>query len=104
MVLLWCVQLVSFRPNDPLSDEDGTRYRLFGDRLDPWDERDNPYWIVNRNHMYDDIDRFNGMLSIKADIAKWWFVSYKIGIDRYTQTASNRLAANGVLKQVWQKV
>ena len=31
------------------------------------------------------------------------FVSYKIGIDRYTQTASNRLAANGVLKQVWQK-
>ena len=29
------------------------------------------YWIVNRNHMYDDIDRFNGMLSIKADIAKW---------------------------------
>lgn len=84
-------------------NEDGTRYRLFGDRLDPWDERDNPYWIVNRNHMYDDIDRFNGMLSIKADIAKWWFVSYKIGIDRYTQTASNRLAANGVLKQVWQK-
>lgn len=81
-------------------NEDGTRYRLFGDRLDPWDERDNPYWIVNRNHMYDDIDRFNGMLSIKADIAKWWFVSYKIGIDRYTQTASNRLAANGVLKQV----
>ena len=50
-------------------NEDGTRYRLFGDRLDPWDERDNPYWIVNRNHMYDDIDRFNGMLSIKADIA-----------------------------------
>lgn len=84
-------------------NEDGTRYRLFGDRLDPWDESDNPYWIVNRNHMYDDIDRFNGMLSIKADIAKWWFVSYKIGIDRYTQTASNRLAANGVLKQVWQK-
>ncbi len=66
-------------------NEDGTRYRLFGDRLDPWDERDNPYWIVNRNHMYDDIDRFNGMLSIKADIAKWWFVSYKIGIDRYTK-------------------
>lgn len=63
-----------------------------------------PLLIVNRNHMYDDIDRFNGMLSIKADIAKWWFVSYKIGIDRYTQTASNRLAANGVLKQVWQKV
>ena len=42
------------------------------------------------------------MVSLKADITKWWFLSYKIGLDQYTQTASNRLAANGVLKQVWQ--
>lgn len=84
-------------------NEDGSRYRMFGNRLDPWDERDNPYWIVNKNHMYDDTDRFTGMISIKADIAKWWFVSYKVGLDQYTQTASNRLASGGVLKQVWQK-
>ena len=29
-------------------NEDGSRYRMFGDRLDPWEERDNPYWIVNK--------------------------------------------------------
>lgn len=74
-------------------NEDGSRYRMFGNHLDPWDERDNPYWIVNKNHMYDDTDRFTGMISIKADIAKWWFVSYKVGLDQYTQTASNRLAS-----------
>ncbi|WP_370520893.1 SusC/RagA family TonB-linked outer membrane protein [Bacteroides sp. 214] len=84
-------------------NEDGSRYRMFGDRLDPWDERDNPYWVVNKNRMYDDTDRFTGTIGIKADIAKWWFVSYKVGLDQYTQTASNRLAAGGVLKQVWQK-
>lgn len=83
-------------------NEDGSRYRMFGDRLDPWDETDNPYWIVNKNRIYDNTDRFTGMLSLKADIAKWWFVSYKVGLDQYTQTASNRLASNGVLKQIWQ--
>ncbi|AVM58874.1 SusC/RagA family TonB-linked outer membrane protein [Bacteroides heparinolyticus] len=84
-------------------NEDGSRYRMFGDRLDPWDEEDNPYWIVNKNHIYDNTHRFTGAISVKADIAKWWFLSYKVGLDQYTQTASNRLAANGVLKQVWQK-
>lgn len=84
-------------------NEDGSRYQMFGDRLDPWDERDNPYWIVNKNHLFDDTDRFTGMFSVKADITKWWFISYKLGLDQYTQTSSNRLAPNGVLKQVWQK-
>lgn len=84
-------------------NEDGSRYQMFGDRLDPWDEKDNPYWIVNKNHLFDDTDRFTGMFSVKADITKWWFISYKLGLDQYTQTSSNRLAPNGVLKQVWQK-
>ena len=84
-------------------NEDGSRYRMFGDRLDPWDERDNPYWVVNKNRMYDNTDRFTGMIGIKADITKWWFISYKVGLDEYTQKASNRLAAGGVLKQIWQQ-
>ncbi len=84
-------------------NEDGTRYRMFGDRLQPWDEKDNPYWIINKNRMFDDTRRFTGMLSMRADVTDWWFLSYKLGLDQYTQTASNRLAAGGVLKQIWQK-
>ncbi len=83
-------------------NEDGSRYRMFGERLDPWDERDNPYWIVNKNKMYDNTDRFTGNLSVKADIADWWFIQYRLGIDSYTQINSNRIAAGGVIKQVWQ--
>ncbi len=83
-------------------NEDGSRYRMFGDRLDPWDERGNPYWIVNRNKMYDNTNRFTGSINIKADVAKWWYLSYKIGIDTYTQVNSNRVASDGAIKQVWQ--
>src|SRR3989339_159560 len=95
----------NWSPFDDMSNylnEDGTRYRMFGDRLDPWEERDNPYWIVNKNKMFDDTDRFTGSLGVKADITDWWFVQYRLGIDSYTQINSNRIAANGVIKQVWQ--
>ena len=84
------------------ANEDGSRYRMFGERLDPWDERDNPYWIVNKNKMYDNTDRFTGSLSVKADVTDWWFIQYRLGIDSYTQINSNRIAAKGVIKQVWQ--
>jgi ferric enterobactin receptor len=84
-------------------NEDGSRYRMFGTRLDPWDERDNPYWIINKNKIYDDNDRFTGNISVRADIAKWWFISYRLGIDTYTLDDSKRIAANGAIKQVWQK-
>ena len=95
----------NWSPFDDMShymNEDGSRYKMFGERLDPWDERDNPYWIVNKNKMFDNTDRFTGSLSVKADIADWWFIQYRLGIDSYTQINSNRIAADGVIKQVWQ--
>lgn len=95
----------NWSPSDNMSNylnEDGSRYRMFGERLDPWDERDNPYWIVNKNKMFDNTDRFTGGLAVKADIADWWFIQYRLGIDSYNQINSNRIAAGGVIKQVWQ--
>ena len=95
----------NWSPFDNMSNymnEDGSRYRMFGERLDPWEERDNPYWIINKNKMFDDTDRFTGSLSVKADIADWWFVQYRLGIDTYAQTNSTRIAAKGAIKQVWQ--
>ena len=83
-------------------NEDGTRYQMFGDRLDPWDEKDNPYWIINKNKMWDDTQRWTGSVKVKADITKWWFLSYNLGLDMYTQTSSNRIAPGGAIKQLWQ--
>ena len=96
----------NWSPSDDMREylnPDGTRRSLFPTRLDPEDERDNPYWIVNNNKMYDDTDRFTGNFNVRADIASWWWVSARIGIDQYTTVNSNRFNPGGVMKKVWQK-
>ena len=84
-------------------NEDGSRYQMFGDRLDPWDEKDNPYWIINKNKIWDDNQRWTGSVKVKADVTKWWFLTYNIGLDMYTQVNSKRIAPGGAIKDVWQK-
>lgn len=83
-------------------NEDGTRYRMFGDRLDVVDERDNPYWILNKNKLQDNTERFTGNFSVKADITDWWWISYRMGIDSYTTDDSKIIGAGGVYKTAWQ--
>lgn len=83
-------------------NEDGTRYRMFGERLDPWDETDNPYWIINKNKLHDKTERFTGSFSIKADITDWWWLMFRMGIDSYHTDYTKRIAAGGVYKDEWQ--
>ena len=93
-------------PTDDMThylNEDGSRYRMFGDRLDVVDERDNPYWIINKNKLEDATERFTGNFSIKADITDWWWISYRMGIDSYTTENRNQIGAGGVYKEAWQK-
>ncbi|MDE6714849.1 MAG: SusC/RagA family TonB-linked outer membrane protein [Muribaculaceae bacterium] len=84
-------------------NEDGSRYRVFGDRLNPWDEKTNPYWILNKNQIKDNTERFTGNFNIKADITDWWWISYRMGIDSYLFTDQKTIGADGVNKQLWQK-
>ena len=82
-------------------NEDGTRYRMFGDEIQPWDEMDNPYWIINKNPMKDNTERFTGNFSVKADLTDWWWVSYRMGVDSYTTDNSMRITRDGVFKNEW---
>ncbi len=86
-------------------NEDGSRYKLAGvaEDLDPWEERNNPYWIINKDSYTDHTERFTGSINLRADITPWWFINYRAGIDTYSQSNDTRVAANGVVKQVWQK-
>lgn len=98
-------RIYGFGTNDDMKhylNEDGSRYRMFGDRLDPWDESDNPYWIINKNKLKDKTTRFTGSVNIKADITDWWWISFRLGTDRYTTENSKRLAPDGVYKKDWQ--
>lgn len=98
--------LYTWSPTDDMThykNEDGTRYRMFGERLDVVDEKDNPYWILNNNKMKDNTERFTGNFSIKADITDWWWISYRMGMDSYTTENTNQIGAGGVYKEAWQK-
>ena len=85
-------------------NEDGTRYRLPGvsDELEYWEERDNPYWIVNKNKLQDKTERLTGNVSLKADITPWWWVSYKIGLDEHITNNNKKITRGGVVKYDWQ--
>ena len=83
-------------------NEDGTSYRMFGDRLDVTEERDNPYWILNRNKLKDNTERFTGNFSIRADITDWWWISFRMGMDSYTTENSTAIGEGGVYKEAWQ--
>ena len=83
-------------------DESGDRYRQFGNNLDPWDETDNPYWIVNKNKFTDKTERFTGNFNVKADLTDWWWINYRMGVDSYTTQNSTRYAPGGAVKQVWE--
>lgn len=83
-------------------NEDGSRYRMFGDRLDAEDERENPYWILNKNKMKDHTERFTGNFSVKADLTDWWWVSFRMGVDSYTTQNENTIASGGAIKKDWQ--
>lgn len=98
-------RIYTFGTTDDMShflNEDGTRFRMFDDRLDPWNETDNPYWIIHSNDITDKTSRFTGNFSIKADITDWWWISYRMGIDKYTTDYSKRIQPNGVVKLEWQ--
>ncbi len=98
-------RVYGFGTTDDMShylNDDGTRYRMFGDRLNPWEESDNPYWIINKNPIKDKTSRFTGNFNVKADLTDWWWVSFRMGIDEYKTDYSKRIARGGVVKQTWQ--
>lgn len=83
-------------------NEDGTKYRLFEGRLDLASDRENPYWIINKNKLTDQTKRFTGALNASFDIADWWSISARVGYDQYTTDAYTYIAPEAVTKEMYQ--
>lgn len=99
------VSLYTWSPSTDMThylNDDGSRYQMFGDRLDAADEKENPYWILNENQLTDDTERFTGNFNVKADITDWWWVSYRMGIDSYTTSNSTFIAPGGAIGLTYQ--
>ncbi len=82
--------------------ESGQKYRLFEGVWSLADDKENPYWIVNKDKIRDKTSRFTGSLSVTFDITDWWNLVFRIGTDDYTTNAYNYIAPGSVVKELYQ--
>lgn len=45
---------------------------------------DNPYWTINKNPSLDVVNRMIGNVGLKYDLLDWMAVSYKLGVDQFS--------------------
>ena len=82
--------------------EDGTKYRLFEGIWDLADDKENPYWIINKDKMYDNTYRFTGALNANFDITDWWSITGRVGYDEYTTDGYTYIAPGSVVSPMYQ--
>lgn len=83
-------------------NENGSKYRLFDGVLDLVGDTENPYWIINKDKMYDKTKRFTGGLSGSFKIVNWWGVTARLGYDQYTTGAYTYIAPGAIVKEMYQ--
>ena len=81
---------------------DGSKYRLFEGVWDLASDRENPYWIINKNNLYDKVHRFTGGLNASFRIADWWDIAGRVGYDNYTTDAYTYVAPGSVAREMYQ--
>jgi TonB-linked SusC/RagA family outer membrane protein len=81
---------------------DGTKYRLFDGIWDLAADRENPYWIINKDKVNDQIKRFTGGLNVSFTVTDWWDVSARVGYDQYTTDAYTYIAPGSVVSEIYQ--
>lgn len=83
-------------------NDDGTKYRLFDGVWELANDMENPYWIINKDKMYDKTHRFTGALSGNYKLTDWWDVTARFGYDNYTTDAYTYIAPGSVVKELYQ--
>ena len=82
--------------------EDGQKYRLFEGIWDLADDKENPYWIINKDKLNDETKRFTGSLQLAFDITDWWNIVARVGLDDYTTDGYGYIAPGSVVSAKYQ--
>jgi TonB-linked SusC/RagA family outer membrane protein len=77
----------SFRNDGALENPDGTPRRYS-------DNNDNPFWSVNRIPFDDRVNRIIGNTSLIYSPLSWLSITYRVGLDNYTQRIKNVFPVN----------
>ena len=83
-------------------NEDGTKYRMFGDRISYEEDVENPYWIINKNKLTDRNERITGNIAANWDIVSWLTATGRVGIDSYTNDSFTYIAPGGYVREMYQ--
>jgi ferric enterobactin receptor len=82
-------------------NEDGSKYRMFPAE-DLSADYENPYWIINKDKMYDKNNRFTGSINASYKVFDWWDVTYRLGYDTYTTRDHNFIYPGSAIRETFQ--
>lgn len=83
-------------------NSDGTKYRMFEGRQEMADDVENPYWIVNKDKLWDKTNRFTGAVTIGLKVTDWFDITYRAGYDNYTTRNYTLKAPGGAVRLTYQ--
>lgn len=61
---------------------------------------DSPFWVVNNNPFRDEVNRVIGYTSLEYKVLDWLSVSYKIGLDSYSERINSAFNINSATQRV----
>jgi len=83
-------------------NDDGSKFRRFEGLLELADEVENPYWIINKNKLTDEVNRFTGGINATIDVTEWFNILYRVGYDTYKSGAYTYIAPGGSVLERYQ--
>ena len=83
-------------------NDDGTKYRMFEGLQELASDVENPYWILNKNKLTDNVDRFTGGINASVDVTEWFNILYRLGYDSYNSEAYTYIAPGGAVLEKYQ--
>src|SRR5690606_18762843 len=83
---------------------DGSKVRIWPEpSLEDAADLENPYWVVYKNPQTDRTNRFIGSAYTTIEIADWFDVTYRLGVDNYTSVFGNLISPGSSVKLDWQE-
>ncbi len=64
---------------------------------------DNPYWLINKNPQNDKTDRVIGNIYTNINVADWFDITYRLGIDNFTTQFNSLVSEGSSVKLAWQQ-
>ncbi|MDQ7948354.1 MAG: SusC/RagA family TonB-linked outer membrane protein [Pedobacter sp.] len=81
---------------------DGSQYRPYAGTLDLASDRDNPYWIINKDKLTSQTRRLTGGVSGNYGITNWWDVTARLGYDQYATNDYTFISPGSALIPLYQ--